>query len=141
MNLKNKITLFILSVNILGASNNLPDTFIKHEIKCENGIFYSCYVMGALYDQGINTNDIHIVPDKTKAIYFYKKSCDGDNIKACAILGALYMQEGGKTNEIMARKYFEKACNAGNKTSCTLLRSLPHHETRDLFNTILKGKS
>ena len=58
--------------------------------------------------------------DYAKAIKSYKKLCDEKEAKACTALGYMYRNaKGVSENTTLAQEYYKKACDLGDKESCT----------------------
>jgi len=61
----------------------------------------------------------------TKAIEFFKKSCDLDSDKACNDVGAIYTQKKRTPHNLqIAFMYMSKGCTLGNRFSCHTLSYL-----------------
>lgn len=58
--------------------------------------------------------------DYKKAIELYKTLCDKKEAKACASLGYIYRNaKGVNEDQTLAQQYYKKACDAGDKESCS----------------------
>ena len=58
--------------------------------------------------------------DYTKAIEAYKELCEAKEVKACSSLGYMYRNaKGVSENSTLATEYYKKACDLGDKESCT----------------------
>ncbi len=55
-----------------------------------------------------------------KAIKIYKELCEKKDSKACASLGYMYRNaKGVSENATLAQEFYKKACDLGDKESCT----------------------
>lgn len=58
--------------------------------------------------------------DYTKALEAYKELCEAKEVKACSSLGYMYRNaKGVSENSTLATEYYKKACDLGDKESCT----------------------
>ena len=91
---------------------------------CSDGNSTACFRMGERYRI--------IERDNKIAIDFYKKSCEADYMTGCTNGGILLFMDGthGSSQWKNAKKMFEKACNAGEDTSCFNLGSVSYREGR-----------
>ena len=82
------------------------------KMSCRGKNSEGCYKIASLY---YNLHDFN------QSFDYYKKACDYGHAKACYHLGSCYKNAdcGLKTNLRRARKYFHKACDGGEKYSCS----------------------
>lgn len=100
----------------------------QYEQKCEAGDSQACGAAGVLYrlptKYGGNASD----RDYKKVLYYFKKSCDGNDYAACSDLG--YMHDNGigvKKDYKKAVELFDKACNGGIADGCNNLGHMYAH--------------
>ena len=74
------------------------------------------------YEQGIA---FYNNKEYDKAFESFKKACDGGNMRACFILGAMYEYGNGvEKNEQKAAELYKKACDGGNMNGCGALGTM-----------------
>jgi TPR repeat protein len=58
-----------------------------------------------------------------QALYFFKRGCEFNNNTACFNLGSLYENgRGVEKNNILANKYYQRACNTGFTFACKKIK-------------------
>ena len=92
--------------------------FLKEKLmRCELKIESECVDLGLMYHGGNG-----VKKDKVKAVYFYQKACDSNNLFVCSAIGEMYAKgDGIKKNIFKAFDLFKKACDGGYGISCSNL--------------------
>ena len=86
----------------------------SHEMACNDGVIFSCSLLGSLYQWGDG-----IPQDHAKAVSYYEKACDGGSSYSCLMLGSIYEYgEGVPKSNIQALKFLEMACELEEKQGC-----------------------
>jgi hypothetical protein len=88
---------------------------------CTSGDLNTCRELGYRYESGNGVDR-----DATKAVAYYKRSCEGGNALGCRFLGVMY--EHGYDVDVVdyakAESLYNKACVKGNSTACRFQGSL-----------------
>lgn len=90
-----------------------------YEIACDAKIYEACSNLGNLYYQGKG-----VLQNYKKAKNLYSLSCANNNAPACSNLGYFYYKNKNFTDYMVARYYFQKACDMGLKLACNNLKIL-----------------
>lgn len=93
-----------------------------YEKGCELDDALSCVDLGIIYASGDGVRQ-----DFAKTRQYYEKACgELDNSSACWALGNFYEEgrNGFKQNKSVAKEYYGKACDMGNKGGCDNYRKL-----------------
>ena len=116
--------LFIPTALLLMLQGNILD---EMSISCQDGNADACLDAGKIYsakmptEKHIKTQNTHI----KKIAYFYKRSCELGSAEGCRYYAMHYMTDLLKDPKKGSEYYFQKACNMGDFTSCTLLKMMP----------------
>ena len=91
---------------------------------CEEGNSTACFKAGQ--------DALSLDRDKKAAMAFFIKACDGDYMTGCTFGGNLMQNTGAQYSPAWkkAAKMFQKACDAGEDSSCFNLGSLKYKEGR-----------
>jgi TPR repeat protein len=82
---------------------------------CNLGNSVNCFSLGWNYENGVNG----YTKDYSKAIEFYRKSCNLNNGRGCNNLGDLYYNGNGVDKDYDVAFYlFEKACKLNSEYGC-----------------------
>jgi len=103
-------------------------------ISCQDGNADACLHAGKIFSAKIpntklvepKTNKIYI----EKIAYFYKNACKLGNAEGCRYYAMHYALDPLRDPKKDSEFYFEKACNMGDFTSCTLLRMMPKKDKK-----------
>lgn len=138
--------ILLIGFSTIASTNDLD----KYQKLCDYGNASGCYSLGMLYYdtsgsdgsmtfQGLlkaTAYDVEVEPDNLKAIKYFEKSCDGNNIHACLQLATIYEKgEIVQKNIHKVKKYNTKTCHLSeNVMRCNMLGiKLTDTQTEDYY--------
>ena len=112
---KRKMKRLMLVMALLVTSKSFAESDITdHEKACDDGVIFSCSLLGSLYQWGDG-----IGQDHQKAVSYYKKACGAGSSYSCLMLGSMYeFGEGVAKNDSQALQFLEMACDLKEKQGC-----------------------
>jgi len=118
--LKYTLALFVILFSILYANS-----FTKERMDCDAGNAEACYKEAEAYAfTSDKIKKLDIQRDAQQAIVLYKKSCTLGYAKGCSQYGMRYAADTEKDPSKNDAYYFQKACDGGDLTGCTLLKMM-----------------
>lgn len=97
--------------------NNKAEIISKAEKMCQSGASNLCVYLGNMYKRYTRFSRI----DKEKSFENMLVSCDFNNPYGCKLLGDMYsLGYGVQENDGSALRYYDKACQLGFISACTL---------------------
>ena len=103
--------------------------FQKDVLDCFDGSAEACYRAGQYY-----SNQPHTAPDSqpeqaaSDVANLYKKSCELGYAQGCTAYAMIYSADQEKDAQKPTRYYFNKGCEGGDFTACTMLKMMPEEE-------------
>ncbi len=114
------ILIFVLSVIIFA------DNFDESVLDCDAGNAEACYNAGKFHSEHAYKNkDYNRSIAAAKVSSYYKEACNLGFMKGCTAYAMSYAADTNKDPEKNARYYFQKACDGGDDTGCTMLEMMP----------------
>ncbi|MDE7314646.1 MAG: hypothetical protein K2N11_02970, partial [Mucispirillum sp.] len=96
---------------------NIGNIVAHAEKMCKSGASNMCVFLGNMYKRYTRVSRI----DKEKSYNYILSSCDFNNPYGCKLLGDMYsIGYGIKENKGSALRYYDKACQLGFISACTL---------------------
>jgi TPR repeat protein len=87
---------------------------------CDMGYWPACLRLGQMYSSGRDG----VPQDRTAAVGFYQRSCDGNEPVGCASLAVACLAGRGVARDPdRARQLFQKVCDAGHPKVCELVKT------------------
>lgn len=91
-----------------------------YKILCSLAVMSFCGSLAFAATTLDDANKAYNDGDYKKALQSYKELCDAKEVKACSSLGYMYRNaKGVSENTTLAQQYYKKACDLGDKESCT----------------------
>lgn len=97
--------------------NGVESVLLQADKMCKSGASNMCVYLGNMYKRYTRISRIN----KEKSLEYISTSCDFNNPYGCKLLGDMYSTGYGiKENKGSALRYYEKACQLGFNSACTL---------------------
>ncbi len=124
-----KLITWVLMLS-LGASAILhAKTFDEKRIDCDEGHAKACLDVGKIYSsQAYKEKNYDRGKAASKVASLYKKSCNFGYAEGCTAYAMIYTADKEKNPHKDARYYFQKGCDGGDDTACTMLNMMPEEE-------------
>ncbi len=88
------------------------------EVSTQNNNPLALTVLGAMYCEQAEIEDLINVKDIEKGIKLLEKAANQNFVLAMNFLGEIYSEEGESYNIVKSKYWFEKACSLGSKEAC-----------------------
>ncbi|MCK5685423.1 sel1 repeat family protein [bacterium] len=125
--MKKIIWILMLSLGVSVTMN--AQSFDEKMIDCVEGNAKACLNAGKIYSaQAHKEKDYDREKAASKVASLYKKSCNSGYAEGCTAYAMSYAADQEKNPHKDARYYFQKACDGGDTTGCTLLKMMPFGE-------------
>ncbi len=122
--MKNIIRLTVLSAGILVTLG--AQSFEEKAIDCDEGNAQACYDAGEIHSaQAYKKKDYDRKVAAFEVALLYKKSCNLGYAKGCVAYAMSYASDEEKDPDKDIGYYFQKACDGGEDTGCTMLKMMP----------------
>ena len=106
--------------------NNLYESYV---IACEDGDAEACFKAGQVYSsEAYKEVDYDRDQAAEKVAQFYLKSCELGFAQGCTAYAMSYTADSQQDSNKDARYYFQKGCDGGDDTACTMLKMMPEEE-------------
>lgn len=124
-----KKTLLIVSI-ILCVVFLKAEPFNNKTIDCDDGNAKACYDAASDYSvNGYKAKSADSQKVTNIVVKLYKKSCELGYPKGCTAFGMHYAASNEKDVGKDEKYYFQKACDAGDETGCTMLKMMSMIDT------------
>ncbi len=111
---KNLSSLYATREQIKKSMNIDAGSFNQDISNCKSGNAVAYYKLADKYFMGNEMNKDH-----SKALEYYRKSCDNGYPEGCNRLGLMYMMgQGGSKDYFKSAEYYKKGCDGNNASSC-----------------------
>ncbi len=106
--------------------SNLYESYV---IACEDGDAEACFKAGKVYSsEAYKEPDYDQETAATKVAQFYLRSCELGFAQGCTAYAMSYTADSQRDTNKDARYYFQKGCDGGDDTACTMLKMMPEGE-------------
>ncbi len=105
------------------------NTLEEQMLDCDAGDAQACLNAGKTYSAKVykaKSNNKENVASKVAALY--KRSCHFGDAEGCRAYAMQYTSDTDKDPHKNAAYYFQKACDGGDYTACTMLKMMPTQE-------------
>jgi len=120
----NKIK-YIMTFSIICFTILYAQSLNEHTMDCDAGNAKACYQAAEEYaSKAYKQKDYDSKKSAQKVIGLYKKSCGLGYAKGCTTYGMSYAADSEKDPSKDDAYYFQKACDAGDETGCTMLKMM-----------------
>jgi len=132
--MKSLLKSLLVSVAVLHMLH--ADNFEEINISCEDGNAQACLEAGKIYSAKIPPKTLLAKHTTKKSLYiekiayFYKRSCILGDAEGCRYYAMHYHMDPFGDPKKSSKFYFQKACEMGDFTSCTLLKMMPSKDTQ-----------
>ena len=114
----------------LGVSVMLSaKAFEEKIIDCAEGHAEACFKAGRIYSsEAYKEVDYNRDQAAEKVAQFYLRSCELGFAQGCTNYAMMYTADSQRDASKDARYYFQKGCDGGDDTGCSMLKMLPEGE-------------
>ena len=106
--------------------NNLFESYV---IACEDGDAEACFKAGQVYSSEAHKElDYDRDQAAEKVAHFYLRSCEFGFAQGCTAYAMSHTADSQQDSNKDARYYFQKGCDGGDDTACTMLKMMPEEE-------------
>ncbi len=121
-----KILYTLGTFTILYAAGS-AEIYQKNLTDCASGDAEACYDAGVFYSaHGYTLKEYDSTNAAHKVAALYKQACDLGYMKGCRAYAMSYASGKDLDTEQKGAKYFfQKACDGGDESACTMLKMMP----------------
>ena len=122
-----KTILYMLTALTWAYSTTPAETYSQNLIDCASGSAEACYDAGAFYSaKGYTLKEYNSTDAAHKVASLYKQACDLGSMEGCSAYAMSYASGKDLDKEHKGAKYyFQKACDGGVESACTMLKMMP----------------
>ena len=118
---------FLLSLGI--SAMLYANVFEEKTLDCDAGHAKACLEAGKIYSaHAYKAKGYDKDQAASKVASLYKKSCEFGHAEGCTAYAMQYASDKEKDPHKNAQYYFQKACDGGDYTACTILKMMPDTE-------------
>lgn len=118
---------FLLSLGI--SAMLYANVFEEKTLDCDAGHAKACLEAGEIYSaQAYKAKNYDKEQAASKVASLYKKSCEYGHAEGCTAYAMQYASDKEKDPRKNVQYYFQKGCDGGDSTACTMLKMMPDTE-------------
>ena len=112
------------AVTVINAND-----YAKKLLDCNDGSAQACLEAGKIYSaEGYKEKDYNQTKGAAKVTALYKRSCELGLAEGCTAYAMIYTADTHKDPNKDARYYFQKGCDGGDLSACTMLKMMPERQ-------------